>query len=63
MEQIQNLIEAALGKSIPLAAVMRLLPILLPIVGDLADGNPQLSTDNLNKLNRVLIDLREEYGL
>lgn len=61
MNDLLKLIQGMVGTHLPVAALASLLPVLLPIAGDLVDGDPHLSDENILKIQNVLEDIKGEY--
>lgn len=61
MDGLVKALLTAAGLPAGAAQVLQVGMKLAPIAPDLLDGNPQLSTENLAKINRVILDLKAEY--
>lgn len=59
MNELLNLITDMVGEKVPAKDVLRLAPILAPVVMDLADGDARLTQENRLKIQEEIEDLKE----
>lgn len=58
MNELLNLITGMLGDKLPVTAVLKLAPVLAPVVADLTDGDPHLSQENRLKVQEAIDELK-----
>ncbi|WP_161883830.1 hypothetical protein [Deinococcus alpinitundrae] len=63
MNELLKLLTGMLGANVPVAAALKLAPILAPVVIDLADGDAHLSAENRLKLQEEIEHLKERGQL
>lgn len=54
MNELLKLITGMVGDKLPIATVLKLVPVLAPIIADLVDGDIRLSPENRLKIQEVL---------
>lgn len=54
MNELLKLITGMVGDKLPVTTVLKLVPVLAPIIADLADGDAHLSQENRLKIQEVL---------
>ncbi|GAA4002566.1 hypothetical protein GCM10022631_11550 [Deinococcus rubellus] len=59
MNELLNLITGMVGDKLSVATVLKLAPVLAPVVIDLADGDAHLSAENRLKVQEEIEKLRE----
>lgn len=59
MNELAALIVGMIGDRVSVATLLRLAPVLAPVVADLGDGDARLSAESRLKVQEVLQDLKD----
>lgn len=58
MNQLLEFLTGLLGPAVPVGKLIKLVPVLAPIVADLADGDSQLTQENRLKIQEAVDQLQ-----
>ena len=60
MNELVALITGMLGSRVSVATLLKLAPVLAPVVADLADGDVTLSRENRLRVQEAIEDIKED---